>query len=429
VLDLLAVELRKLSRTFRLPFLGVCAVLLWMLAGYAAGLRHRTDLEAFEQSVSLELERIERVRAADWRSQFIVQFYLLPSRTSLLLDAGAQYLPDVIAYKLGEIDRIRYSSSLRYNYALPRFMRLDWSFVLLYVVSFGALTLTFDAVSGERERGTLRLLLSYPVRRPLVLLGKFLAVMTALWVIVLVGTSASLLIFSETAGVALEWSDLLAVLIWWLGAVLYLGVFVALGLLFSTVCRNSPQSLYWALAAWVVLALGVPAASQLAGEACRPALRGSEVDRLVEIEAAKQLREDSKSTSEEPSRSPSDMRRRIAEMYNQQFRSALGQVQLAERFSMISPNGLFLSSLVRSLRGGVDRLSDFVAETSVAVRTFAEVVAEQGITVPHPLLELRAKWMKTRVSEVSPWEWFLLAGVAAALLVASALVLVRSDIE
>ncbi|GAB4243861.1 MAG: hypothetical protein Kow00109_19770 [Acidobacteriota bacterium] len=428
MIELIAVELRKLIHTFRLPALAFGAVLLWLLSGHSAGVRYRTDLESYDRNVNLELERIERVREAGWHSQFIVQFLLPPARSALLLDAGAQYLPDVVAYEIGQIDRVRYSSTLRYNFALPRFLRLDWTFILLYVMSFGALTLSFDLVSGERERGTLRLLLSYPVRRAVVLGGKFFAVMLSLWVVILLGSVGSLLVFVGETGVSLEGADLVAIGIWWLAAVLYLGAFVAVGMLFSTACRNSPQALYWSLAAWVILVLGVPAASQVAAEVWRPALRTSEVDRMLSLEAAKQIAE----VAADPSRANWDAeewRRRIAEMYNRQLRSAFAQVELAERLSLVSPNGLFLAVMARTLRAGVYRLEDFIAETWLAVRQYAEAVEREGTVPAHPLLQLRSAWERTRIVD-PPWSlWLFLAAWVAAAEVLAVVILVRSDIE
>ena len=45
----------------------------------------------------------------------------------------------------------------------------------VYLLPLLALMLSFDAVVGESERGTLNLLLAYPVDRWQVILGKFFA--------------------------------------------------------------------------------------------------------------------------------------------------------------------------------------------------------------------------------------------------------------
>ena len=56
----------------------------------------------------------------------------------------------------------------------PDVTKVDWAFIIGYVLSLIALLFTFDAVSSERERGTLRLMLANSVPRHTILIGKFL---------------------------------------------------------------------------------------------------------------------------------------------------------------------------------------------------------------------------------------------------------------
>ena len=55
----------------------------------------------------------------------------------------------------------------------PDVTKIDWGFIAGYVLSLIALLFTFDSISGERERGTLRLILATPMPRHTVLAGKF----------------------------------------------------------------------------------------------------------------------------------------------------------------------------------------------------------------------------------------------------------------
>lgn len=59
--------------------------------------------------------------------------------------------------------------------------------LVIYLVPLIALMLGFDAIVGERERGSLGLLLSMPVTRSEVLLGKYLGLAAALTVSTIVG--------------------------------------------------------------------------------------------------------------------------------------------------------------------------------------------------------------------------------------------------
>lgn len=64
----------------------------------------------------------------------------------------------------------------------------------VYLVPLIGLLLSFDAIAGERERGTLALNLTYPMSRGEVLLGKFLAHLGILALAVAAGLAASALI-------------------------------------------------------------------------------------------------------------------------------------------------------------------------------------------------------------------------------------------
>ena len=93
------------------------------------------------------------------------------------------------------------------NPVLPSFAELDWAFIIGLVASLMALLLTYDAVSGERQRGTLRLLMANPIPRDVVLLGKFLAALLSVGIPLLCGLLISLLILHTGGRVNLDGAD------------------------------------------------------------------------------------------------------------------------------------------------------------------------------------------------------------------------------
>ncbi len=77
------------------------------------------------------------------------------------------------------------------NSMLQSFTALDWSFIISVVISFVVILFTFDAISGERERGTLALMLSNSVPRGVILLSKFLGAFIAIVIPMLICESTS----------------------------------------------------------------------------------------------------------------------------------------------------------------------------------------------------------------------------------------------
>ena len=75
---------------------------------------------------------------------------------------------------------------------LKTFLEIDWAFVMGLIVSFVAILFTYDAVCGEREDGTLRLMLSGSVPRDGVLLGKFIGAFLSVSAPIVLGAILSL---------------------------------------------------------------------------------------------------------------------------------------------------------------------------------------------------------------------------------------------
>jgi Cu-processing system permease protein len=117
-----------------------------------------------------------------------------------------------------------------------------------------ALLLSFDAVVGEAERGTLLLLLANPVLRWQVVLGKFLGHLAILAVATVLGYGVAALAVSARAGLPdTAAAGAFAMLI---GSSLLLGAaFVALGLLVSVVVRERQTAAGVALGLWLVAAV------------------------------------------------------------------------------------------------------------------------------------------------------------------------------
>ena len=121
----------------------------------------------------------------------------------------------------------------------------------VYLVPLVALLMSFDAVAGEVERGTLPLALTYPLSRAEILLGKFIAHVTimALAVAVGYGIAAGAAIRADGSAAAglpallrLFWTSLL------LGA-----TFIGIGYALSAIARRPGAAAGLAIGLWLVM--------------------------------------------------------------------------------------------------------------------------------------------------------------------------------
>ncbi len=140
----------------------------------------------------------------------------------------------------------------------PDFTTLDWAFIVGYVLSFVALLFTFDSISGELERGTLRLTLANPIPRHVVLVGKFLGAFISINIPFAVAVLMNLLLISTADTVQLNAEAWGRLGILYGIIILYTCLFIALGLLISAAVRESGVSLVVLLLIWVSFVIFIP---------------------------------------------------------------------------------------------------------------------------------------------------------------------------
>jgi len=140
--------------------------------------------------------------------------------------------------------------------ALQRFGELTAASVLQLLLPLLIIFLSFPALAGEREQGTLRQVLSLGVRPGTLIWGKAVGLVVALGLIVApvlaLGISVVVLGSAESAQ---TWPHALAMLA---GYVLYLGIFLAVALLVSMRSRTTRVALVVLLGFWILNAMIAP---------------------------------------------------------------------------------------------------------------------------------------------------------------------------
>jgi Cu-processing system permease protein len=120
----------------------------------------------------------------------------------------------------------------------------------VYLIPLIALMLSFDALVGEFERGTMMLLLTYPVTRWQVIMGKFLGHVLILFAAIFAGYGGAFLIMTVLTGGSVEGWQSYAVMM--LSSLLLGAVFIALGYLVSVLVRERATAAGTAIGLWLV---------------------------------------------------------------------------------------------------------------------------------------------------------------------------------
>lgn len=128
------------------------------------------------------------------------------------------------------------------------------SFIAL-IGPFIGLMLGFDAINSERNNGTLNRLVSQPIYRDTVIIGKYLAGVSLISVMVLstgvlIGTVGFLAIGIPPTG-----EELVRVLVYLIYTIVYISFWLAMSILFSVICRHSATSALASIALWIFFAI------------------------------------------------------------------------------------------------------------------------------------------------------------------------------
>ncbi len=200
-------------------------------------------------------------------------FYKKPSPLHFCANGGESILPDTIKVSdppvfatdgegnitLQGVWSLSYpDANLQNKNVGPKVSQVDWAFIIGSILSLIALWFTFDAFSGERERGTLRLMLANSIPRHTVLIGKFLGALLSISIPFALAVLVNLLLISTASTVHLTTEAWGRLGIIFCLALLYTSLFVALGLLVSARVQQSAVSLMVLLLMWVTLVVFMP---------------------------------------------------------------------------------------------------------------------------------------------------------------------------
>ncbi|MGD2114826.1 MAG: ABC transporter permease subunit, partial [Acidobacteriota bacterium] len=249
----------------------------------------------------------------------------------------------------------------------------DPLFLTHAVLSLVALLAAFDLICGEKEAGTLKLLLAAGVSRGRLLAGKLAGGLAGLLLPYAAVAVAGLLTLALVPGLHLTGEQWLRAVLFFSVGALYLAFFFALGLAISSRVERSTSALVLGLFAWVVLVFAVPAVATLAARqiSATPPVEGLQVLRRQAFERgmiqalATQRELPSSATPAERQAVWRDGWRKIVEeneAISERSRRPLGRlVRLARDLSRISPAASYVHAATAIAGTGIDDEIDLKA--------------------------------------------------------------------
>ena len=144
------------------------------------------------------------------------------------------------------------------NPYLAIFASFDMVYIFQLVLCLLAILIASETVSGEKEDGTLRLMLTTNVSRAQVLAGKILAGLTTLAIPTTLGFILLTILMLGTENIEVGIGEWVRLALLFALSLLYLLVFYLIGLAISCATHRSATSLIYALFTWALLAIVLP---------------------------------------------------------------------------------------------------------------------------------------------------------------------------
>ena len=356
--------------------------------------KYRNDVAKYQNSIISHAEeslyRLAQKGPGD--------LYKKPSPLRFCAEGGEDFLSRRAqgGYQLWRADTLEAFWILGYPSATPNLRninptvtKVDWGFIIGYVLSLIALLFSFDSISSERERGTLRLMLANSVPRHIVLFGKFLGALISIAIPLTFAILTNLLVIYTSGVVHLGTDAWVRLGIIFCIALLYTCLFLALGLLVSARVQRSAVSLVVLLLTWVVLVVFIPSTlASIAGGFSQPMTSDEFRERTDKLSSDFWDRLDEYRSRPEGTREAlikkieiqgefvmKDAEKR-GRMHAEHLAQQIAQVKLARATTRISPVAI-VQHLLESYAGtGFERHLQFLENVKSHARQFRIFIAD-----------------------------------------------------
>jgi len=138
------------------------------------------------------------------------------------------------------------------------FPALDFLFIVTIIMSLLAILFSYDAITGERQSGTLRLVIANSIPRTTILFGKFIGGTTSLIIPFILALLVGVLYINLNPNIQWDSSAWVELALLTAASITFITSFYLLGLMVSTWSRYSAVSILNCIFLWVLLVLVIP---------------------------------------------------------------------------------------------------------------------------------------------------------------------------
>lgn len=279
LLHIIRKELLDQLLSLRFAVACVVCVVVFLLSFVVLARDYREAVSTYNMNTVMHRREVEQITQIWdlWRG--LKADRPLNPMATLVRGAAPELTETVQVQGGGQLD---FAEAYEQNPVTPLFPSVDAVFIVGTIMSLLALAFAYDSVSGESESGVLKLLMSYPVPRDVVLAAKWVGGYLALvapFVVAYLIAVLGVVLFPQVELDPASGLALVGVLVL---SLLYLAAVFSMGLFVSCRTRTPTTSITVLLLLWVALVLALPNMAPYAAQVVSPVPRRSSVDREKE---------------------------------------------------------------------------------------------------------------------------------------------------
>lgn len=343
--------------SFRFSAIFVLSVLLMVISVLVFSVTYRTAVKAYPARVEALVNEGGAVNLGMVAVRGGATVRRLPLPLAFCSATGESELPNQVVFAVHGLRAIQRTGQIGAIYTGSTYV--DWAFVISALLSFGAGLLTYKSISGELRDGTLTLVLSHPVSRRTVLMGKYFAALTALAAAFSISMLLSLIVLQSLDVAQFTGDDWLKIGLFWMISIAYLSIFVLIGLLCSVFTRGPLLSAVAFLFVWTALVFVIPNLGGILASQMGNAKRPLQIHEMANAIPDQHTLTAAMSADEVAS---VKLQRELAEerLLLDYLQSLIRQVHIGQDLTRISPASTFSYAAEEIIGGGTLRLHQFV---------------------------------------------------------------------
>lgn len=243
--------------SFRFILSLLLAIVLFAIAGFVFIAKHSQASQDYWKNTNENLTGLSKKTKQLYNVALYEQrIYRKPTPLAFFEEGYEKHFPNCFRFNIFSMGLPEVLNGE--DSSIRRFSDIDLAFIVSVILSFITFVLTYDTICGEKEDGTLRLMLAASVPRYKILLGKYIGAILTLGIPLLAGSLISMLIMTLSSNITIHTGDWVKIVMMSLLSLLYLSIFVWLGILVSSRTPHSANSMAVLLLVWVGWVIVVP---------------------------------------------------------------------------------------------------------------------------------------------------------------------------